>query len=99
MLSKPILKNRSEVILILAVFGVVITLFSGYHALSGLGQNTISHQSDAFSCLFTICVAILNLPTLLTLLLVTTAILNPVFPPKFDRFFILYKPPRRQAFT
>ena len=94
MILNSISRHRFTAILILAVFSVVIVLFSGFHGMSVLNGNGTSHQSDAFSCLFTICVAIFTVPILFTLFLFTTPIFDLIPPFKPAPLFLLEKPPR-----
>ena len=94
MIFDSISRHRSTTILILAVFGVVIVLFSGYHSMNVMGGNGTSHQSNTYSCLFTICVAIFTIPMLFILILSTIAILDPFLIPKSEPLFLLEKPPR-----
>jgi hypothetical protein len=89
-----ITRQRYATILILVVFSVVITLFSVFHSINVLNGNGTSHQADAFSCLFTICVAIFTVPELFTLLMLTTTVFY-FFPfPQSEPLFLLEKPPR-----
>ena len=94
MIFDSISRHRSTTILILAVFSVVIVLFSGYHSMNVMGGIGTSHQSNTYSCLFTICVAIFTIPMLFILLLSTTAVLDLIPVPKSGLLFILEKPPR-----
>lgn len=89
-------RNRGSAIPILVVFTVVVTLFSGYHNSGPLiGQGT-SHHSDDFTCVFTICVAIVLFSTLLILFMFTKALPEPIPAPKMNPLFLLEKPPRGQ---
>jgi len=88
-------QQRTVTILILVVFSIVIALFSVFHSMNVLDGNGASHQADAYSCLFTFCVAIFTIPMLLTVLMFTTAIPDPVPSPGLQLLFLLEKPPRR----
>ena len=94
MIFNSISRHRSTTILILAVFSIVIVLFSGYHSMNVMGGIGTSHQSNTYSCLFTICVAIFTVFTLFTLLLSSTTVFDPILIPKSEPLFLLEKPPR-----
>ena len=90
-----IARQPTVTILILVVFSIVIALFSVFHSMNVLDGNGASHQSDAYSCLFTFCVAIFTIPMLLTVLMLTTTIPDPLPSPGSQLLFLLDKPPRR----
>jgi hypothetical protein len=94
MILNSISRHRPTAILILTVFSVVIILFAGIHSMTGLAGNGSSHQSNPYSCLFTFCVAIFSVPTMLTLFIFTTLFFNFIPPPKPAPLFLLEKPPR-----
>lgn len=89
-----ITRTRYNAVLMLVVFSVVITLFSGYHSIKTLDGHVTSHHSDDFTCLFLICVAIVFFSILLTVFLTTAAIPDPVSTPESNLLFLLEKPPR-----
>jgi hypothetical protein len=89
MILYSISQQRSITILLLAAFSIVIILFSGLHSVSGT-----SHQSNAFSCLFTVCVAIFSVLMFFTPLLYTSAVFNLIPQPKSVPLLLLDKPPR-----
>ena len=94
MIFNSISQYRSTTILILAVFSVVIVLFSGYHSMNIMGGNGTTHQADAYSCLFTFCVAIFTIPMLFAVFIFTSAISEPVPSTGSHILFLLEKPPR-----
>jgi len=87
-------RYRTSIILVLAVFSVVVVLFSGYHSMNLLEGYGNSHQFDKYSCLYTICVAILTIFLLFTFFIFTFAIPDPVPSPESQLIFLLEKPPR-----
>lgn len=88
-------RQRLVTILVLVAFSIVIALFAALHSMNVFGGNGTSHQSDAYSCLFTFCVAIFTTPMLLTVFLFTFAI-PEFFPSPGSHFlFRIEKPPRR----
>ena len=88
-------QQRSTTLLILAVFSIVIILFSGYHIMNGSVGNGIFHQSDAYSCLFTTCVALLTILLAITVFLTFSQIYHPTLSVNTEPLFVLEKPPRR----
>lgn len=95
MMLNTVSRQHSTSILILAVFSVVIILFTGYHSMNGLDGNGIFHQSDAYSCLFSICVALLMIFLMITVFLTFSPVYNPIFAVNTEPLFVLEKPPRR----
>jgi len=88
-------RNRNAIVLILAVFIVVIVLFSGLHHLNGLDGKMTSHQANAYSCLFTICVAVFTVPMFFLSVLFSAAFLQFIPLPGSEIVFLIEKPPRR----
>jgi len=98
MILTSIARTQYSAVLLLIVFSVVITLFSGYHSIKTLDGQATSHHSDDFTCLFLICLAIVIFSILLTVFLTTAAIPETFPTPKLNPLFLLEKPPRIDLF-
>ncbi len=95
MIFNSVLRQHTSTILVLAVFSVVIILFSGYLSMNILDGNGTFHQSDLFSCLFTTCVATFTVIMLLALFLFTAVVFDTLPSPGSEPLFLQEKPPRR----
>ncbi len=91
-MSHSLLHSRS--IIIFTVFAVVIIFFAGYHSMNVMFGEGSFHQSDAYSCLFSICVALLMIPLTITVFLTFSQVHHPTLFVNTEPLFVLEKPPR-----
>jgi hypothetical protein len=89
-------RSRSDKVALLALLGIVMLLFAGFHCFMGLQSNATFHVYGGNSCFFTVCVAIISLFFSLTVVSHAAAVPGTLTIPWMEITFLIEKPPRRQ---
>ncbi len=89
------LKDRSAILIMIAVLTVITVLFAGFHGSDAIAAKVDCHQNSPFSCSYSICLAIITMITMVTILLLSSVTFtsSPAF--TLELVHSLERPPRR----
>ncbi len=76
MTSNSMSQDRSTIMIIMTLLTIVTVSFAGFHGLGAVSSKVNCQQFTSFSCLYSICLAILTMVILLTIFLLSYVTLN-----------------------
>ena len=95
MTSNSMLQDRSTIMIIMTLLTIVAVSFAGFHGLGAISSTVDCHQVTSFSCLYSICLAILTMVILLIISLLSSVTLNPSSAFTLVLVYPLERPPKR----